>query len=140
VGCAVCHVPDLGGVKGIYTDFLLYALEDPPRPGSGGSYETGPSPLLGLPERPDSEPKSGEWKTPALWGVADSAPYMHDGSAQTLRDAILKHGGNAKSVRDKFQSLGSPDQAALIAFLESLKAPPDALPLSNPAVTKLDRK
>jgi mono/diheme cytochrome c family protein len=142
VGCAVCHVPDMGGVKGIYTDFLLYELEDPPPAGSGGGggYEGGPSPLLNLPERPDSEPKSNEWKTPALWGVADSAPYMHDGSARTLRDAILKHGGAGKSVRHRYQSLGNADQLALIAFLESLRAPPDALPLSDLAVTKLDRK
>jgi CxxC motif-containing protein (DUF1111 family) len=142
VGCAVCHVPDLGGVKGIYTDFLLYSLEDPPPPGAsgGGEYDTGPSPLLGLPQRPDDDPKPNEWKTPALWGVADSAPYMHDGSARTLRDAILKHGGDARSVREKYKSLSAEDQSALLAFLETLKAPPDARPLSNPAVTKLDRK
>src|SRR5262249_23491544 len=29
IGCALCHVPDLGGVQGIYTDFLLYELDDP---------------------------------------------------------------------------------------------------------------
>jgi CxxC motif-containing protein (DUF1111 family) len=141
VGCAVCHVPNLGGVKGIYTDFLLYDLTDPPPPGaSGGGYETGPSPLLGLPERPDGDPKPNEWKTPALWGVADSPPYLHDGSAPTLRDAVLMHGGDARTVREKFKALRPDDQAALIAFLETLKAPPDAPQLSNPAVTKLNRK
>jgi CxxC motif-containing protein (DUF1111 family) len=141
VGCAVCHVPDVGGVKGVYTDFLLYTLEDPPPPGSSGSeYGVGPSPLLGLPKRPDSEPKPDEWKTPALWGVADSAPYMHDGSAPTLRDAILRHGGDAKIVREKFKALAPNDQSALLAFLGTLKAPPDAPPLSNPAVTKLAQK
>ncbi|HKB05017.1 MAG TPA: di-heme oxidoredictase family protein, partial [Gemmataceae bacterium] len=36
VGCATCHVPDLGGVKGVYSDFLLYNLNDPPGPGGGG--------------------------------------------------------------------------------------------------------
>jgi CxxC motif-containing protein (DUF1111 family) len=141
IGCAVCHVPNMGGVKGVYTDFLLYTLDDPPPPNSSGDvYTVGPSPLFGLPERPDGEPKSGEWKTPALWGVAHSAPYMHDGSAPTLRDAILKHGGDAKSVREKYKALPPDDQSALIAFLETLKAPPEAPPLSNPAVTKLDRK
>lgn len=139
-GCAVCHIPDMGGVKGIYTDFLLYALEDPPPPGSGGDYGSGPSPLLGLPERPDDEPKPSEWKTPALWGVADSAPYMHDGSAPTLRDAILKHGGDAKSVREKYKALAPSDQAALIAFLGTLKSPPNAMQLRNPSITKLARK
>ena len=35
-------------------------------------------------------------------GVADSAPYMHDGSAPTLRDAILRHRGDAREVTQKF--------------------------------------
>ena len=62
---------------------------------------------------------------------------MHDGSAATLRDAILAHRGDAKSVTKRFHALGPDDQAALIAFLGTLKAPPNALPLSNPAVTQL---
>ncbi len=136
-GCAVCHVPDMGGVKGIYTDFLLYVLEDPQPQGGGGDYDSGPPPELGLPERPDGEPKPNEWKTPALWGVADSAPYMHDGSAATLRAAILKHGGDARIVREKYQRLGASDQAALVAFLETLKAPLNGAPLKNPGATKL---
>ncbi len=142
VGCAVCHVPDLGGVKGVYSDFLLYTLDDPPPPSANGAaeYGVGPSPLFGLPERPGDEPKPSEWKTPALWGVADSAPYLHDGSAPTLRDAILRHGGDAKSVREKFKALNTDDQAAVLAFLGTLKAPPDAAPLSNPAATRLSRK
>src|SRR5205823_7607940 len=37
VGCAVCHTPDLGGVQGVYSDFLLHQLDDPP-PGSSDSY------------------------------------------------------------------------------------------------------
>lgn len=141
VGCAVCHVPDLGGVKGVYSDFLLYTLEDPLPPGGGsGRYDPDPPAELRLPSRPDAEPKPAEWKTPPLWGVADSAPYLHDGSAATLRDAVLKHLGNAKVVTEKFQALPAADQAAVLAFLGSLKAPPDALPLSNPAVTRLAKR
>ncbi len=90
--------------------------------------------------RIDADTKPNEWKTPSLWGVADSAPYMHDGSASTLHDAILKHGGDARSVREKYNALGPGDRAALLAFLGTLKAPPDAPLLSNPAVTKLSRK
>jgi CxxC motif-containing protein (DUF1111 family) len=139
-GCAVCHVPDMGGVKGVYTDFLLYTLEDPPPPGGSGDYGSGPPPQLQLPSRPDDEPKPDEWKTPALWGVADSAPYLHDGSAATLHDAIMKHGGDAKTVREKYKALTPGDQAAVVLFLGTLKAPPDATPLRNPAVTRLGRK
>ena len=140
VGCAVCHVPDMGGVKGVYSDFLLYTLEDPPKPGSGGDYGSGPPPQLQLPARPDDDPKPDEWKTPTLWGVADSAPYLHDGSAPTLADAILRHRGDAGSVTEKYNALSPGDRAAVVAFLGTLKAPPDAPQLSNPAVTKLSRK
>ena len=140
VGCAVCHVPNLGGVRGVYSDFLLYTLDDPAPPGGGGgggNYDDPAPPQLNLPGRPDDEPKPSEWKTPPLWGVADSAPYMHDGSAVDLRSAIQAHRGDAKAVRVRFEAQPPVNQAALIAFLGTLKAPPDAHPLRNPAVTKL---
>ncbi len=142
VGCAICHVPDMGGVKGVYSDFLLYRLEEPQPPGAGGGggdYNA-PPPQLQLSPRSDDDPKPDEWKTPPLWGVADSAPYLHDGSAPTLQVAIARHRGDAKAVTEKYQALGSGDQAAVIAFLGTLKAPPDAPPLANPAVTKLGKK
>jgi CxxC motif-containing protein (DUF1111 family) len=139
IGCAVCHVPKMGGVKGVYSDFLLYTLEDPPPPGGRGEYSE-PPPSLQIASRPDDEPKLSEWKTPALWGVADSAPYMHDGSAPTLHAAILKHRGDAKSVTKNFEELAAADQAAVIAFLGTLRAPPDAVPLRDPSITRLARK
>src|SRR4029078_2651726 len=36
--------------------------------------------------------------TPPLWGIADSAPYLHDGRAPTLGDAILAHAGGTRCV------------------------------------------
>src|SRR5262245_8110515 len=141
VGCAVCHVPNMGGVKNVYSDFLLYTLDDPLPAGGGGEYAASePHPQLELPKRPDDEPKPDEWKTPPLWGVASSAPYMHDGSAPTLKDAILKHRGDAKHVTEKYKALSPGDQAAVLAFLGTLKAPPDAPQLRDPSITKLNRK
>lgn len=131
IGCAVCHVPDLGGVKGVYTDLLLHSLDDP-RP-TGGSSTYGPRPP-DTPPIPDEIPNPEEWKTPALWGVADSAPYMHDGHALTLETAIQRHGGDARPVREVFNKLQSDEQQAVVAFLKTLKAPPDARPA--PAVAK----
>jgi len=61
-----------------------------------------------------------EWRTPPLWGVADTAPYLHDGSAATLTDAIRMHGGEAAASRDMFLSSAKADQLALLAFLGSL--------------------
>jgi CxxC motif-containing protein (DUF1111 family) len=139
VGCAACHVPDLGGVKGVYSDFLLYVMDEPTPAGGFDGYGPAP-PQLKLPPRPDDLPEPAEWKTPPLWGVADSAPYWHDGSAPTLRDAILRHRGMGKAVNERFKALSTADQAAVLAFLGTLKAPPDAPPLRNPAVTRLARK
>jgi CxxC motif-containing protein (DUF1111 family) len=139
IGCAACHVPDMGGVKGVYSDFLLYVMDDPTPAGGTDGYGPAP-PQLQLPPRPDTGAEPSEWKTPPLWGVADSAPYWHDGSAATLKAAILRHRGNGKSVTQRFQGLAPADQEAVLAFLGTLKAPPDALPLRNPAVTRLARK
>ncbi len=132
VGCAACHVPDMGGVKGVYSDFLLYTIED--KQPDGGEYGLPPVPPESA--RPSGVPASQEWKTPALWGVADSAPYLHDGSAATLKDAIARHQGDAKSVTVAYQKLPDADRAAVVAFLESLKAPPDAPPAPAHAKAK----
>ncbi len=64
-----------------------------------------------------------EWRTPPLWGVADTAPYLHDGRAKTLKKAILWHGGEAKGSRDAFESLSIATQQKVIAFLSSLRSP-----------------
>ncbi len=114
IGCAACHTPDVGCAAGVYTDFCLYTLDDEP----GASYV---DPIVPL---PSDEPLPSEWKTPPLWGVADSAPYMHDGSAGSLADAIQAHGGAAKKVRQRFNDLPEPKKKAVLAFLGSLKAPP----------------
>jgi CxxC motif-containing protein (DUF1111 family) len=64
--------------------------------------------------------------TTKLWGVADTAPYLHDGRAKTLEEAIVAHGGEAESSRQAFQAMSTNDQAHLVQFLKSLRAP-DAL-------------
>ena len=46
-----------------------------------------------------------EFTTARLWGVADTAPYLHDGRATTLSAAIELHGGEAQSARDAFMAL-----------------------------------
>jgi CxxC motif-containing protein (DUF1111 family) len=116
VGCADCHTPDLGDVTGIYSDFRLYEIE-PERHSPGYSVVSTPVDL------PHDHPRPGEWKTPPLWGVADSAPYFHDGASATLDHAIHRHGGSAKQSLKKFKKLPAPDREALLAFLGTLRAP-----------------
>lgn len=71
--------------------------------------------------------------TTELWGVADTAPYLHDGRAGTLLEAILLHGedkppaagqlgrSEAQESRDAFKALSQQEQKALITFLRSLR-------------------
>ncbi len=123
IGCASCHTPDLGGLAGVYSDFLLHRLDD--RSSGGKGYSTVSSPEVPL---PDAFPLPEEWKTPPLWGVADSAPYFHDGAARTLEAAIVRHRGDAQAVLDAHKSLSEPEKRGLIAFLKTLKAPAEAKP------------
>lgn len=67
-----------------------------------------------------------EWRTPPLWGVHDSAPYMHDGRAETLLEAITMHEGESSGTRDRFLQLSLEDRQAVIEFLHTLVAPPTA--------------
>ena len=61
-----------------------------------------------------------ELRTPPLWGVSTSGPWLHDGSADTLDEAIDKHSGEATASAEAYQALSGSDAADLILFLESL--------------------
>lgn len=63
--------------------------------------------------------------TMKLWGLADTAPYLHDGRALTVFEAIAFHGGEAQRVRDRFLGLSKGGQNALLAYLGTLKNPVD---------------
>jgi hypothetical protein len=115
VGCASCHVASLGGVQGIYSDLLLHdlgqSLSD-----SGSSYG------LDGPDTPEG-PRPREWRTPPLWGFRDSGPYLHDGRAQGLEEAVAFHDGQAGNSAHRFFSLSWRERAQVEAFLKSLVAP-----------------
>lgn len=130
IGCAACHVPDMSGVKGVYSDFLLHDIATPLEGagGSSGGDGYGPPEPPGLPERDPREPLPNEWKTPPLWGVAHSAPYMHDGGSRTLHDAIQRHKGDATAVTRAYRKLSEPERQAILQFLQTLQAPPAVSP------------
>jgi CxxC motif-containing protein (DUF1111 family) len=119
IGCANCHAPDVGNVQGIYSDLLLHRMGQDLE--GGGSYNEPPLPTPQF--DPGSGPAPGEWRTPPLWGVASSAPYMHDGRAATLKDAIKLHDGQGRRAKERFQMLDARDQTRVVAFLETLQAP-----------------
>lgn len=111
-GCAVCHTPPL------FTDRLFHNVGigttgDVVPPGAGGVKD------LGAPAAP------GSFKTPSLRNVARTAPYFHDGSVPTLREAVklMASGGIANPHKDPLlltHELSDAEIDQLVAFLESL--------------------
>ncbi len=64
----------------------------------------------------------------AAVGARDSAPYLHDGRAETVLEAIALHAGEAAGTRDRFLQLPLADRRAVLAFLDTFVAPPTAPP------------
>lgn len=68
-----------------------------------------------------------QFTTRPLWGVADTGPWLHDGRATTLREAILFHEGPGSEANDSlalFKALEPGDQEAVVEFLRSLRVRP----------------
>jgi CxxC motif-containing protein (DUF1111 family) len=132
VGCATCHRPQMGNVAGLYSDLLVHDMG--PGLGAGGAYYNVPADSSGSSSASSTgslSPTSSrnaiaggqEWRTPPLWGVRDSGPYLHDGRATTLEQAIAMHGGEGDDSAQAFAALESKEKAMLIAFLKTLVAP-----------------
>ena len=141
VGCATCHAPRLGSVSGPFSDLMLHDLGDRFRAFGGGYGGGGPSTVQDRSKaregaEPTGEAGPNEWRTTPLWGVADSAPYLHDGRAPTLDEAILLHGGEAEKTSNRYSQLSFEDRQALLAFLHSLKAPDQPRRLADWVVRK----
>ena len=69
-----------------------------------------------------------EFLTRPLWGVGDTGPWLHDGRAQSLKEAILLHesdGSEANDVIEAFRKLSPEDQEDVVKFLLSLRLPLD---------------
>jgi len=138
IGCADCHRQHLsltsGGIFAEFPDttggppveFNVLNEGDKPR----GSFDAqifsdlkrhdmGPE-LADAHDEPGSSIPRGVFLTRPLWGLAESAPYMHDGRATTIPEAILAHGGEGQSARDAFVALDEEAQKDLHVYLLSL--------------------
>lgn len=112
-GCTACHTPSMttgtnpiGALSNksamLYSDLLLHdmgSLGDGIVQGAAGAREM---------------------KTPPLWGLIHSGPYLHDGRAMTIEDAINAHDGEAKFSKDNFLKLTTDQKALLVEFLKSI--------------------
>ncbi|MBX7245837.1 MAG: hypothetical protein K1X53_10080 [Candidatus Sumerlaeaceae bacterium] len=113
IGCAICHVPTLTTASNadpvfdrkpvnLYSDLLLHdmgTLGDGIAQGTAGMQDM---------------------KTAPLWGLNASGPYLHDGRAATVDEAIRAHDGEAARTRDLYNRLSATQQQQLLEFLNSI--------------------
>lgn len=151
IGCAGCHVPTLelqdpkldvrkkrgtppvgpplvidvakegDGPKvepryaGKVTTYYVHLFSDLKRHDMGDGLAS-PAPQGSIPAR--------MFLTRSLWGLAETAPYLHDGRAPTVQEAILLHGGEATAARDAYLALDDDAKASVRVFLLSLSREP----------------
>ncbi len=150
IGCADCHHPSFATESSYLTLSYPEVAEDPdanvyawinlrrvgfpPDPGGPGvlvplysdlkRHDMGP----GLEEDFEVERAkvvNREFITARLWGISDTGPYLHDGRATSLYQAIVQHGGEAEEAVKHFKyDLSITEKIALVNFLKSLHTPP----------------
>ncbi len=59
-------------------------------------------------------------RTAPLWGLRTRTRLMHDGESLTIKDAILRHAGQASTVITTYNGLSGGQKNKLLAFLGSL--------------------
>jgi CxxC motif-containing protein (DUF1111 family) len=120
-GCIKCHKADMRTGVDVslpqvsnqlihpYTDLLLHDL------GAGLADN-----------RPDFLASGAEWRTAPLWGIGltqkvnGHTNFLHDGRARNLMEAIMWHGGEALSAKNKVNKMSKTERDALVAFVDSL--------------------
>ena len=112
-GCANCHTPMMmtgpspvaalnAKTVMLYSDLLLHdmgTLGDGIVQGSAGARDM---------------------KTPPLWGLNVSGPYLHDGRAATIEAAIQAHDGEARIIKNNYLNLNADQKRLLVEFLKSI--------------------
>jgi hypothetical protein len=80
-----------------------------------------------IPLNPANRHTPDTFLTENLWGVGTTAPYLHDGRATTLAEAIIEHAqsnsdnaSEARASRAAYLARSVFDKQAVIAFLQNL--------------------
>lgn len=123
-GCGICHTATFvtapagtlinGGAYAVpaalggftihpYSDFLLHDV------GTGdGIVQNG------------GQATRNKIRTMPLWGLSKRRIFLHDGSANSIADAISRHAGEAAEVISAFQKLSPKANQSVMTFLNSL--------------------
>jgi CxxC motif-containing protein (DUF1111 family) len=113
LGCARCHPGPLGTDSGQGNPML--DLSGPVLLHDVGTCAVGAWPDVSHTDFEGRPRGACAFDTPVLRGLADSAPYLHDGSAATLAEAVLHPPESARAVR----ALAREDQEALVEYLRA---------------------
>ena len=102
IGCGDCHLPILQNIP-LYSDLLLHDVANDEKEFIS-----------------QSSALATEFRTPPLWGASKTAPYMNDGTADTIEDAIDMHYKEAQMSKEKFHLLSEEERRSILLFLENL--------------------
>jgi CxxC motif-containing protein (DUF1111 family) len=114
IGCGICHTKSITTASSAqpplnnriihpYSDFLLHDIDT----GDGIVQNGGQS-------------TANKLRTLPLWGTRTRSRHMHDGLSLTFTDAILRHGGEATNVTNRFNNLTATQRNQIVVFLQSL--------------------
>lgn len=114
ISCSKCHISSFDTKNGFkvspFSDFLLHDMGEDLADG-----------------RVEFMASGSEWRTAPLWGLAlhekinkEKPRLLHDGRARSFQEAILWHGGEAKSSKENYMNLPKEQREKLIKFLEEL--------------------
>lgn len=112
-GCANCHVPVMRTGQNrsaslrnkevwLYSDLLLHDMG-----ALGDGIAQGTADVRDM-------------KTAPLWGLRESAPYLHDGRAATVDEAIKAHDGEAKAAKERYLKLNQRQVDQILEFLGTI--------------------
>ena len=112
-GCAGCHTPQMQTGRSpvaaldrkpvfLYSDLLLHDM---------GALGDGIA---------QASANGRQFKTAPLWGLRAGAPFLHDGRANTIDDAIRLHDGEARRARDNYLHLQELQRQQILAFLNTI--------------------
>ena len=124
--CAACHT--LGPKDSLFTDGKFHNTGE-------GVGDEGAFSDEGRYHQTKVKTDTGAFKTPTLRNIANTAPYMHDGSLKTLKEVVdfYAGGGNSNPYLDPEMrriALTGQDRVDLVEFLKALsgEVPPDVGP------------